>query len=176
MGVDTSGIKDLRDAIENLRNTKDELMHQIAKELTRRLLSSTIKRTPVGGSIVVYKSTFDENNKHILYKSGKRKGQAKYKKTTTHTGGTLRRGWTAKDMSYFGTYRFDVLNNVFYCTYVENGHRQTPGRYVPAIGKRLKRAWAPGKHMLSLSVEELQKNADKIIEKKVNKWLNEVMK
>lgn len=176
MGVDIGEIKGLKKAIENLGNTKDELMYQIAKELTKRLLSLTIKRTPVGESIVIYRSVFDENNKHILYKSGKRKGQAKFKKVRTHTGGTLRRGWTVKDMSYFGTYRFDVFNNVFYCTYVENGHRQTPGRYVPAIGKKLKRSWVPGKHMLSLSVEELQKNADKIIEKKINKWLNEVMK
>ena len=69
----------------------------------------------------------------------------------------------------------NVFNNIFYCTYVENGHRQTPGRYVPAIGKRLKKSWVPGKHMLKLSVDDLKKKADAIVDKRVKKWLNEVM-
>lgn len=38
--------------------------------------------------------------------------------------------------AYIGT-------NVKYAPYVEFGHHQTPGRYVPAIGKRLKASWVP---------------------------------
>ncbi|WP_428817215.1 HK97 gp10 family phage protein [Clostridium butyricum] len=30
----------------------------------------------------------------------------------------------------------------------ENGHKQTPGRYVPAIGKKLKKSYVPGKHVV----------------------------
>lgn len=175
MSVDYHDIARLRDAVENLETVKDKALDKIAKELTAKLLSMVTKRTPVGASIVIYKSITDINNKHVLYKSGKRKGQAKYKKVTTHTGGTLRRGWTATDLSYFGTHMFKISNNVFYCVYVEKGHRQTPGRYVPAINARLKRSWVPGKHMLDISVEELQKKAPAIIEKRISEWLNEVI-
>ena len=67
------------------------------------------------------------------------------------------------------TYVINVFNNIFYCTYVENGHRQTPGRYVPAIGKRLKKSWVPGKHMLKLSVDDLKKKGNAIVDKRVKK-------
>lgn len=176
MGVDISGIEELKNAVENINSTRDELIYKITKELMSRLLSMVTKRTPVGASVVVYKSIVDVNNRHVLYKSGKKKGQAKYKKETAHTGGTLRRGWTVTDLSYFGNYEMKIGNNIFYAVYVEEGHRQTPGRYVPAIGKKLKRSWVPGKRMLKLSVEDLQKKAPAIIEKRVQKWLNEVMK
>lgn len=37
--------------------------------------------------------------------------------------------------------------------HVEYGHRQTPGRYVPAIGKRLKASYVPGQHFFRPCVE-----------------------
>ncbi len=37
--------------------------------------------------------------------------------------------------------------------HVEYGHRQTPGRYVPAIGKRLKASFVPGQHFFRPCVE-----------------------
>lgn len=46
-----------------------------------------------------------------------------------------------------------VGTNVEYAPYVELGHHQQPGRYVPAIGKRLKASWVPGKPYLRPAVE-----------------------
>lgn len=40
-----------------------------------------------------------------------------------------------------------------YAPHVEYGHRQTPGRYVPAIGKRLKASYVPGQHFFKPVVE-----------------------
>ena len=37
--------------------------------------------------------------------------------------------------------------------HVEYGRRQTPGRYVPAIGKRLKASFVPGQHFFRPCVE-----------------------
>ena len=56
-----------------------------------------------------------------------------------HTGGTLRQSITheVRGDSVF------VGSNVKYAPYVELGHHQEPGRYVPAIGKRLVRSWVP---------------------------------
>lgn len=176
MGFDSSDVRRLKDAVKTAEATSGQVADKIAKELAARLLRDVIKRTPTGKSVEIYKSILDINNKHVLYKRGKKKGKAKYKKITVHTGGTLKKGWTVTDLSFFGGHMFKISNNIFYCTYVENGHRQKPGRYVPAIGKRLKRSWAPGKHMLSISAEMLQKNAQAIIDKRINEWLNEVMK
>ena len=68
----------------------------------------------------------------------------------------------------------EIINPVEYASYVEYGHRQTPGRYVPAIGKKLKSGWVEGKLIMTNSVKELQKDAPKIIEKKVQKFLEGV--
>ena len=42
--------------------------------------------------------------------------------------------------------------------HVEYGHRQTPGRYVPAIGKRLKASFVPGQHFFKPCVERARSN------------------
>ena len=41
-----------------------------------------------------------------------------------------------------------VGTNVEYAPYVELGHHQQPGRFVPKIKKRLVRSWVPGKPFL----------------------------
>jgi len=45
-------------------------------------------------------------------------------------------------------------SNVHYAPYVELGHHQQPGRFVPAIGKRLKRSWVDGKTFLRPAIED----------------------
>ena len=116
-------------------------------------------------------------------------------------GGTLRRGWVsatqeeaftnrkrepgAKDIQEFLStiqieckgdfYTIEVADPVDYASYVESGHRQKPGRYVPAIGKQLKKSWVEGKLMMKESVQDLQKIAPKVLEKRIEKFLRECM-
>jgi phage gpG-like protein len=45
-----------------------------------------------------------------------------------------------------------VGTNVEYAPYVEFGHRQEVGRYVPAIGKRLVKAYVPAKPFLKPAI------------------------
>lgn len=47
-----------------------------------------------------------------------------------------------------------IGTTVEYAPYVELGHHQQPGRYVPAIGKRLKADYVPPKAFLGPAVEE----------------------
>ena len=56
-----------------------------------------------------------------------------------------------------------VGTNVEYAPYVELGHRQQPGRYVPKIGKRLVRSWVPGKPFLRPAFENHREEIEKII-------------
>lgn len=58
--------------------------------------------------------------------------------------------------------------------YVEYGHRQTPGRYVPALGKSLKASWVQGRFMLTISSQEIEVQAPALLEKKLYLFLKEV--
>ncbi len=137
----------------------DKFCEDCAKELAARLLSKVIKRTPVG----------------------------QYPSSTGKVGGTLRRGWTGdKDVNprtyakslpitkIGNTYQIEVINPVEYGSYVEFGHRQEPGKFVPSIGKKLKKGWVKGRFMLTISENEINSQADKIIEKKLMKILGEI--
>ena len=56
-----------------------------------------------------------------------------------------------------------VGTNVEYAPYVELGHKQQPGRYVPKIGKRLVRSWVPGKPFLRPAFENHRSEIEKVI-------------
>ena len=53
---------------------------------------------------------------------------------------------------------------VKYAPFVELGHHQQPGRYVPAIGKRLKASYVPGKPFIRPAAEEHGDEYRQIIE------------
>ena len=96
------------------------------------------------------------------------------KRTPAKTG-NLRNLWgAAKDIKVKKTgnnYEVTIENSASYASYVEYGHRQTPGRYVPAIGKRLVNDWVDGKFMLTLSEHELKGQLPGIIKRKMDAWL-----
>ena len=99
----------------------------------------------------------------------------KVKKRTPVDTGELRRNWQVSNIRLFERFcGVEIYNSTEYAEYVEFGNRQTPGRYVPAIGKRLKKAWVPGKFMLTLSAKELENMKDRIVRRKVEEWLKEV--
>lgn len=121
-----------------------------AKELAARLLAKVIKRTPVGD-----------------YPSGSGK-----------VGGTLRRGWTGEKSQaanafagnlkvhhYGGAYVIEVVNPVEYASYVEFGHRTRGGK-----------GWVEGRFMLTISEEEIQRDAPRVLENKLKKKLGECFK
>lgn len=98
----------------------------------------------------------DEVLKAQLQKSMKRVGVMAMKTVKAHTPdktGHLRRTWHLENA---GVMAIELYNNAKYAPYVEHGHRQTPGRYVPAIHARLKASWVPGKHMLMTTLFELE--------------------
>lgn len=162
--VDYSALEKFRDKLEQI--DLDEFCEATAKELAARLLRKVIKRTPVGD----YSNSYDledDGEQYFLTMSDKQ-------------GGTLRRGWTTQ-LNNINVHKFandyvvELINPVEYASYVEYGHRQEPGRYVPAIGKRLKKGWVPGQFMLTISENELRDAAPRLIEQKLNNWLKEAL-
>lgn len=158
---DKKELEKLQKQLEELEKGKarDKFFEDCAKEMAARLLSLVIPKTPVG----------------------------EYPNDSSRKGGALRRGWTGgkkTDAEAFArslkveksgkTYTITVADDVPYASYVEYGHRQTPGRYVPAIGKRLKEGYVPGKRMLEISEQELEALAPKILQDKLENFLKGV--
>ena len=142
-------LKELQEKIDKLENEhRHKFIESCAKELAARLLAKVIKRTPVG-----------------QYPSGSGK-----------VGGTLRRGWTGDNkqsaksyvdslrVNYFGgVYVIEIVNPVEYASYVEFGHRT-----------RNHKGWVQGRFMLTISEQEIERDAPKILERKIEKQLKEV--
>ena len=98
------------------------------------------------------------------------------KELTPVDRGHLRRNWFITKAKRSGkVYHADIYNNIEYAPYVENGHRQEVGRYVPAIGKRLVRSFVEGKHMLREGLFDLQKAAPDFIKTKSEEFLSRMM-
>lgn len=199
VNVDTSEWDSFSKKIGQLKDAQANLFYiKAAKMMAAALLALVIPRTPVGkGTYQMVPKTDKEGNPEVYkvnYK-GKVKGTAKMKRQTVTMGGTLRRGWTAKteaqaqsgkggdaaayamtlDVKKTGqVYQIEVINPVSYASYVEFGHRQKPGRFVPAIGKRLKASWVEGRFFLTVSEQELKTTAPALLEQELEAFLKGV--
>lgn len=95
-----------------------------------------------------------ENPEEALNKACAQTGEllvGRAKNLTPVDTGQLRSGWKR---SRAENGRVTVYNNTEYAAHVEWGHRQEKGRYIPAIGKRLKKPFVEGRHMLRDAVAE----------------------
>ncbi len=88
--------------------------------------------------------------------------------------GNLKQSWKVKINKTAEGYEVEVSNDVPYATYVEYGHRQTPGRFVPALGKKLKKSWVEGYFMLSKAEIAACRNMPELLEdmliNELEKW------
>lgn len=152
--VNTKQLKDFSARLESLSTTQKEVFFQQAcADLGSRYLGIVIPATPVGASY-----------------SGADGG-------VSHEGGTLRRGWSASAPTQRITahgYSVHVKNPVTYASYVEYGHRQTPGRYVPAIGKRLVKSWVNGQFFVKNSEETLKGQIPPILNAMLDAYIRTV--
>lgn len=176
-------LKKFQEKLEKLSKAEvSKFCQEVSKELAQRLLRKVIKRTPVGD--------YSHETTVTVKRDGKkhRKGE-KYTKRiniNSKTGGTLRRGWTAKSeqeakngtrkgkdivswvnelpIKRIGNiFQIDVTNVVSYSSYVENGHRT-----------RNHKGWVEGHFMLTISEKEINTMLPKFIEKKLIELLSEV--
>lgn len=82
--------------------------------------------------------------------------------------GDLRRSWIFAGVEKSGfIFEMDLSNNLEYADYVEYGHRQEPGRFVPAIGKRLKANYVSGYYMLRDGTNRLEESLPKSLEEAI---------
>lgn len=169
--ADFAQLRQLQERMQKLETDMDTFCKIAAKELAARLLALVLPPTPIGN----------------------------YPEGSGKNGGTLKRGWIAKthEEAESGsgeptkaqaeayakslpvrktgkTFTVEVVNPVHYASYVEFGHRQEPGRYVPAIGKQLKVSWVEGKYFLFKSETNLERIAPSMLQKRLDRYLREV--
>ena len=149
-------------------------MEACIKELAARLYAMVVKATPVGDYDMYVEVTAKRDSKN--HKKGD-VYEKRVKNVSGKTGGTLRRGWMIGPITKEGnTFKVEIINPVEYATYVEYGHRQQPGRYVPALGKKLKQDWVPGRFMMTNSKEYLDRMTPAILENKIRKYFERCIK
>ena len=183
-GFSVAGMKKLQKQLNKIQQGNVEaFIDACAKELAARLLAKVIKRTPVGDYSKEIEVVAKKNSKHH------KKGDT-YKKKVNPSGkkgGTLRRGWTSKTHAeaasgsgkcenakayadslaihhYGNTLVIEIVNPVEYASYVEYGHRTANHK-----------GWVQGRFMLTISEQEIQKIAPKVLESKIKKFLGECL-
>ena len=156
--IDLTQLKAVRDGLTKLCESDwDATVREISKEVAKQFLNRVKKKTPVG---VVPKGIDDET--YQQYWAG-------------YHGGTLRRRWSVLPVEKQGNeYVVTIINNSKYASYVEYGHRQEPGRFVPQLGKRLKASWVEGKFMMRITEQEIEQLMPHMVEKHIEKKLREV--
>ena len=171
---DLNGLKKFQKELEKLDKNMNTFMESCAKELAARLLRMVVKRTPVGDYTHEVEVTAKRDSKKH------RKGDVYKKKVNSSgkMGGTLRRGWTGGEKSsaqnyadsltvhhYGDAYVIEIVNPVEYASYVEYGHRTANHK-----------GWVQGRFMMTISEQELQRIAPKVLENKIKKYLRECLK
>lgn len=102
----------------------------------------------------------------MFRKVKKRTPVGAYPKKSGKKGGTLRRNWAVGNVVKSGdAYSIDVFNPVHYAPYVEFGHRT-----------RNRRGWVDGRFMLTISEQELQKDAPRILMNKLKSFVGGALK
>ena len=180
---DTRELQKLQQQLNKIkRDEVNKFVESCTKELAARLLAKVVKRTPVGDYTREVQVVAQRNSKHH------NKGDTYTRRINPSgkTGGTLRRGWTAKtqgeaengsgngapvveyvnglSISREGnTYKIEIINPVEYASYVEYGHRT-----------RNHKGWVRGQFMMTISEQELERIAPKVLEDKIKKFLGGV--
>ena len=97
-------------------------------------------------------------------------GLADAKRNTPVVTGFMRKSWavTPTKKTASGAEK-SLINTAEYASFVNYGHRQEVGRYVPAIGKRLVRPWIKGKFILEKAVSKVEKQLVEEFRKEVER-------
>ena len=172
-------LKKLDERLQQLSEVDmDRLCRDAANEIAQVLWNKVKKRTPVG---VVPDDIWKSRKTKVSATGASGKTRKFFSREAAiyndywagYKGGSLRDAWTILPIEKHGNqYTVTIINNLEYASYVEYGHRQTPGRYVPALGKTLKASWVKGRFMLTISEQEVKTLAPSIL----NDMLYEALK
>lgn len=149
--VDFSGFAELQKRIEELNGVQMQAAkRQSVNEMAAVYLAEAKRNTPTRGVQTVERNgvTITTNSEH------------------------MKRSWNAGAVEQNGReYKVKVFNTASYASYVNDGHRQQPGRYVPILGKRLVDNWVDGLNMAEKAEKETERQSKNILRRNINRVL-----
>lgn len=193
--VSFAGFEALRRQIEELNSPQEKqaCMEECVESLAQVYLAEAIKKTPNGGAkefevtekgyeriqaLEVGAKGFQKAksrshaNAHAVKRIKKSRKSGKKQYLVLTASEHMRRSWDAEPVKKQGsTYSVKVFNSASYASYVNDGHRQRPGRFVPAIGKRLVRPWVPGQHMAELAEQKTRRSSKRLLSRIITAYL-----
>lgn len=143
--VDLSGFEELLKKTNELQNNISSLNEEITDNLAQHYLAEAIANTPVGALAI--------------------SPDGKYRSESEH----MRRSWEAERIN---DSTVKVLNSTSYASYVNDGHRQRPGRFIPVLGKRLTKSFVKGLHMQENAEAATRRASDKIMKNALDDYLS----
>ncbi|WP_159459807.1 HK97 gp10 family phage protein [Scatolibacter rhodanostii] len=159
--VNYEDLKNLLKRLEAAEQESPAFVEKLAKQIAARLLRALKKNTPV----------YETPDYLNPIKDYEKRAQYQFKRT----GGTLRRAWTAERVQIKGDIvQITIFNPMEYASYVNYGHRQTPGRYVPQIGLRLKKSWVQGSFFMEKSENQTEQYIQQMLEPQIMQFLKGV--
>lgn len=84
----------------------------------------------------------------------------------------MRRSWDVGTLERGArVYQMAVTNSASYASFVNDGHRQTPGRFIPILGKQLVNNFVKGKHITEIAQVYTESKAGGIIQRQTAELL-----
>ena len=143
--IDLSGFDELLKKTQELQDNVSSLNKTITDDLAQHYLAEAIANTPVGET--------------------KTSPDGKYRSVSEH----MRRSWEAERIN---DTTVKVQNTASYASYVNDGHRQQPGRFIPVLGKRLTKSFVNGLYMQEKAEAATRKASDKIMKNALDDYLS----
>ena len=179
LDFDFSGINNLHKNLEKLANPANlhGVMSAVVKRLGAVYLREAKMKTPVGPRSIQMLDGHDANGNPIF-------------KTHYFNTQNMRKSWFMDAPSVNGgnsnlTVSVKVYNTSTYASYVDDGHRQKVGQFLPFIGAgwqsgqvkggRLKKSWVPGLNITREAKNIVDSNANNIMNSAFNAWLRSVL-
>ena len=143
--VDLSGFEELLKKTNELQNNISSLNEEITDNLAQHYLAEAIANTPVGALAI--------------------SPDGKYRSESEH----MRRSWEAERIN---DSTVKVQNTASYASYVNDGHRQRPGRFIPVLGKRLTKSFVKGLHMQEKAEAATRRASETIMKNALDDYLS----
>lgn len=196
--LDIGGLREFQEQIKRASQvTKSAMVREGLNIMAAEYVREAKRATPVGGGrefevgekaysrINAYEVT---NKGYAVAKNRNRGGRtkqlkriAKSKKGNTYQVLTpsehMRRSWSVLNIRKQGNESVvPIINSASYASFVNDGHRQQKGRFIPAIGKRLTRSFVPGLHITEKAEQAVRRKTRRILQDVCDKHLEGAFK
>lgn len=160
----------------------DEAKSNALRQMAAAYLRAAIKKTPkgLGGTVKIggEKKRLKKVDKDKTWKAGEVDeryvsiGEGEKERVIRVNSEHMQRSWDAGKIEKTSrAHRIAITNSASYASFVNDGHRQTPGRFVPILGKRLVANFVEGQHMAEKAQAYTESKAGGIIRRQTSELL-----